>query len=254
MKIDLYTVCWNEARFLPFFFRHYDPLVSRYVIYDDGSTDGTRRILQNHPRVEMRPFRRSDPTSFVESERDLFENCWKESRGRADWVFLVNLDEHLYHPSLTAYLRTSLHEGVTVIPATGYQMVSSCFPQTRAPLTTQVRTGVRWTQMDKTCVFDPERIEQLGYGPGRHSAQPRGEIRCPERRELVLLHYKYLGAAYLISRLSELRPGFGPGDRARDFGHKYFWSRDQAIADFDAVRASAGVVLTADGRVEAAEP
>ena len=26
---------------LAFFFRHYDPWVDRYVIYDDGSTDGS---------------------------------------------------------------------------------------------------------------------------------------------------------------------------------------------------------------------
>ena len=107
--------------------------------------------------------------------------------------------------------------------------------------------------MDKTCVFNPERLEQPGYGHGRHCAQPHGEIRYPERNELLLLHYKYLGVAYLMSRLNDLRPGFGPGDRARGFGHKYFWSRDEVIADFDAVCTAAREVLSADGEVETAE-
>lgn len=252
MKIDLYSLCRNEVRFLPFFFRHYDPLVSRYVIFDDGSTDGSREMLRDHPRVELRSFRRADPHSFVESERELFEHCWKESRGRADWVFLVNLDEFLYHQEMREYLERCRAEEITVIPATGYQMVSSTFPEPQAPLTRQVRTGVRWTQMDKTCVFDPGRVEQPGYGPGRHTAHPRGKIRWPERQELFLLHYKYLGVDYLIRRLNHLRPGFGPGDRARNFGHKYFWSREQAVADFEAVRSSASEILAADGRFASA--
>lgn len=249
MKIDLYTVCWNEGRMLPFFFRHYDPLVSRYVVFDDGSTDGSRRLLREHPKVDLRPFRRTDPDSFVESERDLFENCWKESRGRADWVILVNVDEHLHHPELPAYLRQSRDDGITVIPATGYQMIARAFPESRAPLTALVRTGIRWERMDKTCVFDPDAIEQPGFDHGRHSAQPRGAVRMPERKELALLHYKYLGVDYLVRRLEGLRPGFGAGDRARNLGHKYFWSRTEAVADFEAVWAAAHEVLSVDGVV-----
>ena len=252
MRIDLYSLCRNEVHFLPFFFRHYDPLVNRYVIFDDGSTDGTREMLRAHPKVDLRSFRRADPDSFVESERELFEECWKESRGRADWVLLVNLDEFLYHRDLRTYLERGRADGVTVIPATGYQMVSSRFPEAGEPLTTQVRTGVRWSQMDKTCVFDPDRVEQPGYGPGRHTADPRGEIRLPEMQELSLLHYKYLGADYLIRRLNHLRPGFGPGDRARNFGHKYFWSREETVADFEAVRSSAREILSVDGGFESA--
>ena len=45
--IHLYTICWNEERMLPFFFRHYDQWVDRYVVYDDNSTDATlEKILR----------------------------------------------------------------------------------------------------------------------------------------------------------------------------------------------------------------
>ena len=45
---------------LPFFFRHYDPIVDRYIVYDDGSTDRTLEMLAAHPRVEVRPFARTE--------------------------------------------------------------------------------------------------------------------------------------------------------------------------------------------------
>ncbi|MBI4190914.1 MAG: glycosyltransferase family 2 protein, partial [Betaproteobacteria bacterium] len=47
-RIHLYTMGWNEERLLPFFFRHYDPWVDRYVIYDDNSTDATLEMLHAH--------------------------------------------------------------------------------------------------------------------------------------------------------------------------------------------------------------
>ena len=55
MKIDLYARCWNEGDMLPFFFLHYDHLVQRYVIYDDGSTDNSQQLLSLNPKVELRP-------------------------------------------------------------------------------------------------------------------------------------------------------------------------------------------------------
>ena len=82
MKIDLYTLCWNDADMLPFFFRHYDRFVTRYFIFDEGSTDASLLILRSHPNVEIHRFVRVDPASFALSEQALSNECWKASRGR----------------------------------------------------------------------------------------------------------------------------------------------------------------------------
>jgi hypothetical protein len=50
--VHLYAQCWNDGWMLPFFFRHYDRLVDRYFMFDDGSSDGTSSILSSHPKVE----------------------------------------------------------------------------------------------------------------------------------------------------------------------------------------------------------
>src|SRR5687767_7107410 len=104
MKIHLYAICWNEAKMLGFFFRHYEPLVSRFVIYDNGSTDETVALLRAKPNVEVRPFPKTHADSFVLSAKALQDQCWKESRGQADWVIVNAIDEHLHHPGLASYL------------------------------------------------------------------------------------------------------------------------------------------------------
>ena len=46
---------------LGFFFRHYEPLVSRFVIYDERIDDETLAMLRGRPNVEVRPFPNSGP-------------------------------------------------------------------------------------------------------------------------------------------------------------------------------------------------
>lgn len=243
MRVDLYALCWDEIRMLPFFFRHYDNIVDRYIVFDDGSTDGSVEYLEAHPRTEVRPFERTHPDSFVASELDLFESCWKESRGRADWVIVINIDEFLYHPAGKSYLKTCREQGFTIVPALGYQMAAERFPEVDEPLTSQVRHGARWRLMDKLCLFNPDAVDTIGYRPGRHQSFPSGNVAEPPRREMILLHYKYLGFEYLFERLNHLRPGFGPTDRKKHWGHKFFWKRKRVEKDFRAVMEKAEEVL-----------
>lgn len=236
-EVHLYSILWNEARMLEFFFRHYDPWVSRYIFFDDGSDDGTREIIAAHPRAEWRPFPRAVAGSFVQSSQRVHDEAWKESRGRADWVVITAVDEHLHHPRLPQYLRRCAAAGVTAVPAIGYQMVSEAFPPRGACLARDVTMGAPWHEMNKLSLFRPDAIRETGFVAGRHAAAPAGEVVYPERDELVLLHYKYLGRAYARERHAFLAQGLGATDRANGWGVQYLRPpemQDAAFAEFQA--------------------
>jgi len=237
----LYCLCWNEVHMLPYFFRHYDPLVDRYFIFDDGSTDGSLDLLRQHPRVTLRSFK-SENDSFVESARLFYDTAWRESCGRADWVMLVNIDEHLHHPEGSTYFRRCRRKGYTILPAKGYEMVSDQFPKGDTPLYATVKTGIRAAQLDKLCAFNPDAITHIGYGPGRHTSAPQGRVVTPERAKLKLLHYKYLGASYVTERYAQLRERMLAGDRAQRRGWHYFQDAETIAGNHRNMLASASPV------------
>ncbi len=113
---------------LPFFFRHYDSLVDRYFIHDNGSTDRSLEILRANPKVAVGEFR-VDGASFVREAQRFNNECWKQSRGQAEWVIVCNIDEHLYHPDWDAIPERVANGDVAGCAPDGYNMYCDKFPE-----------------------------------------------------------------------------------------------------------------------------
>jgi len=114
-------------------------------------------------------------------------------------------------------------------------MVSETVPEAAEDLPRSRRFGAPWIQMMKPSLFAPDAITEINFRPGRHSADPQGQVSVPRYDELVLLHYKYLGFERVLARHRGLAGKLGPTDRINGWGHKYSWSKKQLREDWDAV-------------------
>ncbi|AZN40349.1 glycosyltransferase family 2 protein [Paenibacillus albus] len=224
MIIHVYSIIWNEEIMLPYFFKHYDQIADQYFIYDNGSTDASLSILRSHPKVNIEKFE-VESDSVEVSRLELFNQFWKQSRGKADWVIVLDIDEHLFHHDLRAYLQECSSQGITLVAPSAFEMVSDFFPGDNKPLYESVREGVRIPFYDKLQIFNPNEIQEINFTPGRHEASPVGHIIKSPSKDVLLLHYKYLGFDYLNSRYSMLRQRLRTGDIAMGAG--YLWSEEE---------------------------
>jgi len=251
MNVHIYANCWNEMRLLAYFLRHYDPFVEQFVILDDGSTDGSVEFLKNQAKVKLIMANRKGG-SYIQQSHIFFNEAWKESRSRADWIITCNIDEHVYHQDIEEYLRKCRQDGVTILPAEGYEMVALNFPSSQGRLCDEVRLGAPTQKLtgpsslfNKIMVFNPQAIEEIHFAIGRHTAHPTGKITYPNSIELKLLHYKFLGLDYSIQRYAELKTGLSSMDVKHGLGSQYMWDTSKIRRNFESVASLAHVVISA---------
>lgn len=199
----LYCIFSNEAALLPFFLRHYAPQVDRMILFDNGSTDNSQEIINAYqsPYASIEVFHYPAERAIIDSLQTVqfAEERYKRARGLADFVIWVDLDEFLWSGpiSLREALRGYKQQKIRAIKAMGYQMLSNSFPTGDAPLTDQVRYGIRDSEYDKVCIFDP--MLNLNWRPGRHSCNIAENVTAYQTA-IKLLHYRYLGLDYLQKR------------------------------------------------------
>lgn len=207
MQIHLYAMCWNEEAIIPFFLRHYEGIVDRIFICDDGSDDRSVALLRAHPKVELieKKLRAAGPGSDSVALRPFYNDVWKRSRGVADWIITCNLDELYSHPAgLREHLAACLQKGENIVPAFGFEMFSWRFPAPGANLAAAYRRGMRSWPMNKVVAFHPDQVLEINFERGRHGCLPEGNLRFSKRVEVQLLHYHYVGFfQYLVRYLAK---------------------------------------------------
>ncbi len=194
--IHIYTICWNEEKFLPFFLDHYGSFCEKIIVYDNESTDSTLDILAQNPKIEVITYKTGGTFNDI-AKNKISNTCWKRSRGKADYVIVCDLDELLY--AKTGDIKSILKQtNKTVFRPVGYEMMSENFPLYNKPLREQCK-GLFSEYYCKKIIFDPHCIVDINYYPGCHEADPRGFVKTGTS-EFLLLHYKRLGVDYVVNR------------------------------------------------------
>jgi hypothetical protein len=230
--IHYYAVCWNEERLLPFVLDYYSKYVDEILIYDNCSDDHSVEIINNYPSTKIVEFKTDGFNDFVHI--DIKNNCWKKSRGKADYVIVCDIDELIYSNKTGNNLNRIKADGYTIIQPFGYNMYSTDFP-TYSPgklITEQVRRGIRHPMMDKCILFDPHAIVEINYKPGAHECYPVGRVKTYREPNFKLLHYKHIGLEQLLSRNRMYVKRLSRANLENDYGTPYLRGDEKIISEF----------------------
>ena len=229
--IHYYAVCWNEEAMLPWVFDYYGRFVDKFTIYDNYSTDGTASIVASNPKASLVKFGK-EGVFDDNANMEVKNQCWKQSRGKADLVVVCDMDEFLYHNNLQYVLQEICTQRISFPKTEGYEMYSEARPEYtgRHLLTECVTTGQRSAWFDKHIIFDPHRIVDTHFDPGAHNADPTGLVNRGESdTRLKLLHYKYLGLENVLARHNQFRERLSSYNLNNELGMHYYITNQEKI-------------------------
>lgn len=200
---------------LPWFLKHYETFADKIIIWDENSDDGSRKIIKNHPKCELRdwPYRGLDDEKFLHA----VNNWSREAIGKADWIIWPDIDELLWHPDPIAALTAPDGD---VIPSVGYALIAKEPPHLGIghQIYDVVRTGYRQTNYDKRIIWRTH--VEMQHTIGRHTYGndwPRFRGRLASNTEFKLLHCHHLGGVGFTEQRNRR-------NYARAVNKKYAWN------------------------------
>lgn len=241
MITHLYANMWNEEQFLPWFLRHYE-WVDRIFLYDHNSTDRSREIASQASNVELRslPGDEIDERLYLSMHNEAYK---VDSRGVADWVLSVDVDELLYSVGkpIVHILNAANAIGMRVIKPHGYQVFEGEMPE-GGRIGDATWKGVADNGYAKPCLFKPD--VDIQYAPGRHYTWPADHSPyMGSMPGLNLYHIKHIDVARFMQRREMWRHRMSQFNKSHGYGVEAYWDDGKMYSALMASRARALVIV-----------
>lgn len=206
MKVVACCHVRNERAIIGFWIRHYAQFCERLHVFDDGSTDGTREMVQSFPGVDLHdlPFTGLDESALL----DLAHGVVRAQSGKADWCIWADVDEFLHAENIRERLRQLRACGYPFCRTVGFNMTSKPLPTDdgEGQLTAIYRTGIRAPVYSKPIIVNPSA--GIEWSRGKHTIQnadclpavPWNDEYKPDPLRVKLLHYRFLTPEYVRER------------------------------------------------------
>jgi hypothetical protein len=231
--VHAFFVCYNEENILPHLLKYYSTFCEKITILDNNSTDKSCEIIQSFPNTEIIPFE-SNGEFHDGVHVKLKDHVWKSSVGYADFVILGDADEFLYHENMVDFLIESKEKGITFFKPEGYHMIGDEDLELTANdnIFEKVKYGVRTPVLDKPMMFDCNKIININYGFGCHTANPVGTVVPSIYNGLKMIHYKFLGLKDYLYKNKIRAERLSKFNKENGFGLYYLFTENEHIIDY----------------------
>lgn len=237
-KIDLYAVCWNEIKILPFVIEYWKRFVNHAYVYDNGSDDGTVEYLKQFDWIDVIPFESDGFNDQI--NMDIKNNAWKDNT-TADYIYVCDIDECLYADDIEKSLDYCEQHNIDVISPSWNDVLYYNFPtDNNNSLLHENADALNYIDSPnchKFILFKKEKVTEMNYGVGCHFCHPIHEgnlIRCTNQGNNLfkLYHCKQLGIDYVYERNQELEKRRSELNKIMGWGTHYTRTKEEIINAF----------------------
>ena len=241
MIIHLYTLCWNEIDILPFVIDYWKRIpVTKAIVYDNGSTDGSVEYLQQYDWIEVRHFETEGMNDAV--QRDIKNSCWKESKGNADFVIVCDTDEVLYSNNFNEELEYMKKNGYNVLGTPWYALCGDNVPEYKngALLHEVIKKAYKqdinrtYHDLGKFMLFDQNVIDDMNYEVGCHASFPKPQLNLYKSNNIFAIHFdKGFGVDYVIKRRKIMNERLSEINKKNNWCFEYGLSEEKIKEEYE---------------------
>lgn len=245
MRIICYFINFNDSFYLPFLAKHYGKFCEKIIMYDNYSTDGSRKLAEElgfEVRVFGLPGVLNDQHYL-----DVKNQCWKEQIGKdIDYVIVVDADEFVVVGDELINKRMLGEELDSAPTVQGFNMISEQLPVGDV---FEIKTGSPSESYSKQAIFNPDQITEINYIHGCHRNRMTGRITTGSICRLF--HYRQIGGVQrLIDRHAMYRPRLSTFNLKHRMGHHYGTPKftPTEIMEFNEGKRKEWEILTAEAK------
>lgn len=225
MKVEVYTIAWNEERFIKQFIDYYS-FADKIFVFDNHSTDNTAKIAKKAGCI-VTPYGGSQQNNI--DMLTVKATCWQNSK--ADWVIVCDVDEWLYHKDgIHNVLKIINDTKATIVETKGYAMISEEF----LPLKEVTNGFYDWTGNGDKCIcFRPDKIKDMHWSTGCHRCNPEGEVAYINYEGVKILHFSMVGRKEFIDRCNQYKNRMSQSDIDNNYAGQYLTSDENKNGIFN---------------------
>lgn len=239
LVIHVHVCTHNEEKFLPYFIEHYKKITPFIFVHDQNSTDNTVQIAkQNGCVVDTWGNNNIDELYLLERKY----NSYKESSDIADFVFIVDTDELLFHENIVEKLKKFKENGIKVPYVSGYDMYYENFNYGVDKLS-DIKYGVPSKPYSKRAII-AGGFDKIDYEVGCHVLN----LPVPDDNQIddciVLCHYKWINFDFIAERHKYFATRLSQNNIDKQWGIQYVFPHEKMINDYTSMKNNLVQIFT----------
>ena len=240
MVVHLYTLCWNEEDIIPYVLQYWERIRSEVelhvVVFDNGSTDKSLGLLSPYGWIEVRHFDTDGMNDIV--QKSIKNSCWKESKGKCDFVIVCDMDEVLYSNCFKEVLDEMKVSGCNIMGTKWYAFCGDKMPvyspdvllheQVKYGYTQYVNHTQQWGGLGKFMLFDPNLVDDMNWSVGNHVSHPVPSADVFYTDKVVAFHInKGFSEDYFVQRRQYMYKRLSETNKKGGLCYEYGYSEEQ---------------------------